>query len=417
MLAKYTEVRDAIYRPIREEGVFTWDFMYEQEYALASCHLISRTFLQEMRQAAEALGKIFAKTVSVVQEGPDALLRELGIPRETWPAIRGVYSGPFVTVVGRFDFAKTPAGLKMLEFNSDTPTGVVEAFYVNERVCEHYGVQNPNQGMNRQISHAFQEMAAHYQQLAIQTENIYFSALHWHAEDAGTTRYLLRESKLPGEFVPLSSLAVNLTEERLYTFDPQSNRYRPIDLLYRLHALEFFAKDKGEYGYPIGAKILELVGKKKLALINPPSAFVAQTKAMQALIWNLHEHNLFYTQEEHEIIDTYFLPTYLENRFIGKKAYVVKPVLGREGGAVTLFDQQGNVIVKDQANQYWDQMMVYQEMAELESIEVMTLKGPFQGKVLWGCFLIGGKPSAVLARVDREITGNLSYYLPVGLKN
>jgi glutathionylspermidine synthase len=64
----------------------------------------------------------------------------------------------------------------------------------------------------------------------------------------------------------------------------------------------------------------------------------------------------------------------------------------------------------------WDQPMVYQQYAEMESVEVETLKGMFRGKRLWGSFLVGGKASAILARIDRHITGNNAYFLPMGLK-
>jgi hypothetical protein len=35
--------------------------------------------------------------------------------------------------------------------------------------------------------------------------------------------------------------------------------------------------------------------------------------------------------------------------------------------------------------------------------------------LLWSSFLIGGQASAIVARVDKHITGDRSYYLPVGL--
>lgn len=409
----YAERREEIYAPLQQEGIFTWDSMYNQEYALASIHAISESFRQEIAIATEKLGQIFTRTVHVIQHGPDELLQELGIPRAAWQAVRLSVAPHLPTVIGRFDFAYTPHGLKMLEFNSDTPTGVVEAFYVNEKVCQYYGWHNPNQAMNQHIYTAFQEMMARYQGLGYPTESICFSALDWHEEDAGTTRYLMRQSGLKARFVPLSSLAVK--EDSLYTYQVDKDEYQRIDVLYRLHAIEILAEETDQDGYPTGAHLLQLVADKKLALINPPGAFLAQTKSLQALIWNLYETNTFFTEEEREIIAAYLLPTYLENRFHGKKAYVRKPIFGREGGAVTLYDASGNTIATDREKNYWEQAMIYQELAELERIEVETGKGIYQGHLLWGSFLIGGKASAIIARVDQKITGNLSYFLPVGI--
>jgi glutathionylspermidine synthase len=46
-----------------------------------------------------------------------------------------------LTVIGRFDFARMPQGLNLLDFNSDMPTGVVEAYLVNGKVCVALGME------------------------------------------------------------------------------------------------------------------------------------------------------------------------------------------------------------------------------------------------------------------------------------
>jgi glutathionylspermidine synthase len=188
----------------------------------------------------------------------------------------------------------------------------------------------------------------------------------------------------------------------------------PIDILFRFHALEILATEKNQSGYPIGAKLLQLIAQKKVAIINPSSGFISQSKAIQALIWNLHEQNIFYTAEEHDIIETYMLPTYLENVFTSKKPYVRKPIFGRNGGAITLYDKDDTIIAKDDGQAYWDQTMVYQEKVALEQVEVESLTGPYKGWLLWGCFLIGGKASAITTRISNQITGDSSRFLPVG---
>ncbi|MFC4769247.1 glutathionylspermidine synthase family protein [Effusibacillus consociatus] len=411
MAASYSNRRDQIYTPIRNEGVFTWDHMYGEEYALASLHLITEEFRLDIARATEQLGRVFTRVVSVIQQAGDELLLELGIPQEALGAVRlSVTDIP--TVIGRFDFARTPHGLKMLEFNSDTPTGIVEAFHVNGRVCDFFGARDPNNGMNRHLREAFEKIIRKYKELGFQTEKIVFSALDWHEEDAGTTRYLADQSGFHGPFIPLGDL--RMYQDQLHAL--VHGQHYPIDVLYRLHALEKLAEEKDVDGYPTGAHVLDLIARQKLAIINPPSAFIAQTKALQALIWNLHEAGEFFTEQEHQIIDAHMLPTYLENRFLGNSPYVSKPIFGREGGGVTLHHPTGEPIDQDTESFYWEQPMIYQKFVELEEIEVETLRGPFPGKLLWGSFLIGGHPSAIVARAGGPITGNMSYFLPVGIQ-
>ncbi len=263
------------------------------------------------------------------------------------------------------------------------------------------------------LKEAFQEAVDAYGKAQYPVEHIFFSALDWHEEDAGTTRYLLAQSGLQASFVPLSDLRV--ADERLWVLH-DSGSMTPVDVLYRLHALEKLAEDKDEDGYPTGEHVLRLIAEGKLAIVNPPSGFTAQTKALQALIWNLHEAGQFYSAEEHEVIATYMLPTYLENRFTDTSIpYVIKPIYGREGSGVTIVGSDGNVFSESGEEEYLDQPMVYQQYIELPSIHIETLKGQSNGRLLWGCFLISGKPSAVIARVGGHITNNISYYLPAGI--
>ncbi|MFC4077441.1 glutathionylspermidine synthase family protein [Salinithrix halophila] len=407
----YEERRQLIYGPVRKEGIFTWDWCYGREYALASSLPLSPYLHRQMAEATEALGRIFSRVIGVVRRGDASLMEELGIPKAAWGAVRLEANPSVPTVVGRFDFALTPDGLKMLEFNSDTPTGVVEAFYVNGQVCEAYGQRDPNEGKAVDIQEAFQRYLQPWRENGESVGEVVFSALGWHEEDAGTTRYLMEQSGLDARFVPLESLRVE--GERLIA--PYEGGMRPVDVLYRLHALEVLAEETDRDGYPTGARVLDLVAQGKLHLINPPSAFLAQTKALQALIWSLYEEEIFFTREERETIGRYMLPTYLENRFLGRSPHVVKPIFGREGGAVLLCDADGIIRCRDGEKAYWDQPMIYQERVEMEEVEAETLTGSFRGRRLWGSFLIGGRPSAILARLDGPITGNLAYYLPAFL--
>ncbi|GAX91297.1 glutathionylspermidine synthase family protein [Effusibacillus lacus] len=411
MNLSYEQRRSTLYGPLREEGIFTWDHMYGEEYALASLHMIDEEFRKEIAYATEQLGLIFSKVIPVLQQGPDELLVELGIPKQALGAVRLSVWPEIPTLIGRFDFAQTPEGLKMLEFNSDTPTSIVEAYHVNGRVCQSYGVKDPNLGMAGHLRDGFQQLVLRYNQKGFETKRIVFSALDWHEEDKGTAKYLLNVSQLEGLFVPLEDLRVY--EDSLHYLEQE--QYIPIDVLYRLHALEKMAEEQDADGYPTGAHVLDLIARNKLAVINPPSGFLAQTKALQALIWNLHESKEFFTDNEHRVIETYMLPTYMENRFLGTSPFVSKPIFGREGGGVTLFGKDGELIARDLENDYWEQPMIYQQLAELETVEVETVKGLYTGNLLWGSFLVGGKASAIVARVGGKITGNLSFYLPVGL--
>jgi glutathionylspermidine synthase len=390
--------------------------MYGEEYALASLYEITPKQRQELTAATEWLGRIFQKVAGIVQQAPDALLLELGIPEAALGAVRVAVLDDVPTLIGRFDFASTPDGLKMLEFNSDTPTSIVEAFHVNGRVCSHFGALDPNAGLSQHLRDGFQRLLQRYADLGYPTEHVYFSALDWHEEDAGTTKYLMSQSGLPSQFVPLADL--RLYEDTLAALKTAGEEWElhRIDVLYRLHALEKLAEECDDEGFPTGAHVLDLIARRRLAVINPPQGFIAQTKALQALIWNLHEAGEFFTDDEQAAIARYMLPTYMENRFLGQSGYVTKPIFGREGGGVVLCDASGVAEEQDREEFYWEQPMIYQQRVDLQPVTVETLRGKYDGHLLWGSFLIDGQASAIVARVGGRITGNLSYFLPVGVK-
>jgi glutathionylspermidine synthase len=387
--------------------------MYGNEYALADIHSISAEFRDELALATNKLGAIFAKIVRNIQVGDTALLKELGLPEQTFDAVKISVLEDEVTTIGRFDFAKTRDGIKMLEFNADTPTSIVEVFSVNQRVCEFFGKKNPNEGLAKQLKDAFSKITNKYRDLGYQTNNIVFSSLDWHEEDKGTTTYLMQQSGLDSSFIALEDL--RLYDDNLCYME--NGVYKKIDVWFKLHAMEMLAEETDEDGFETGAHILNLVAQRNLAVINPPSAFIAQSKALQALIWGLHEENVFFTDDEHKVIEKYMLPTYLENKFQGKCDFVTKPFYGREGGAVSLYTSSGEIISKDNEDNYWDQPFIYQKMIELEEIEADTINGRCKGRALWGSFLIGGKASGIGLRIGELITGNLSCFLPICIED
>jgi glutathionylspermidine synthase len=407
----YAAVREEIYRPLRAEGVFTWDWLYGQEYALAVPHAIGVRELADLRAATAVLGEVFARTVGVVQAGPAELLTELGIPEAAHDAVRLAVLPDAATLIGRFDFARTPAGWKLLEFNSDTPGGVVEAFHVNGRVCARHAVADPNAGLEAMLPAAFRLAADRYRALGYATDRVAFSALDWHAEDAGTARYLLKVSGLDGSFVPLKDLRVQ--DDSLCAFI--DGDLTPLDLWYRLHPFGLLAADRDTDGYPTGAHVLGLIARRRLAVINPPGALIAQSKAIQALVWSLHEAGGFFTAAEQDAVAAHMLPTYYDNRFAGRCPYVAKPVLGREGGGVTICAADGAVIDRDREPHYWDQPMIFQQYQDLETAELPTLAGLKAGRLVWGSFIVNGRPSAVAARLGGLITDDMAYFAPVRL--
>lgn len=130
------------------------------------------------------------------------------------------------------------------------------------------------------------------------------------------------------------------------------------------------------------------------------------------------EDGKFFTDEEHEWIENYMLPTYFEAEWFAKDGwpYVKKPCFGREGDTIQIFGSDGSLLYADKQMNYTDSAPVFQDFVELPHKTIKTIEGEKEAHLLTGCFLVGGKPSAIGIRAGNIITDNASYYLPVGIE-
>jgi len=387
-----------------------WADLYGEEYALYDIKLINQEEAAQIRLVSERIGSIFYKMGSLLRRVPDETLLEMGFPKETLSFIR-LKTLPAESVISRLDLIPYGDSYKCIEINADTPTFIKELFHINGRVCQEFGVGNPNEGMERLLQKVVRESIK--QSTSKKSPHIVFTAHEDNIEDRETVLYL--QKGVPSRFTPLHKLQI---QQGVGLFDEEG---RKIDILYRqTFPIESLITDEDQEGNPIGLWLLQLVAERKLALINPPSAFLLQNKAVQAVIWGLHEeHHSFFTDEEHEWIEEYFLPTYLEpDSFLQKGlSYVKKPTFGREGDTVELFGGDGKLLHADAQRSYSQYIPVYQQFVKHPTIPFQSEKGRQKGQLLLGSFLLQGKSAAFGYRVGGTITNNLSYYLPVGLRS
>lgn len=387
-----------------------WSNLYGGEYSLYHVFTITEQTQTLLKEATERMGRVFFKTAVLLRSLQDNQLLELGFPAASLPFLRMKNLFP-ESVISRFDFAVTRKGVKMLEFNSDTPTFIVECFKINGEVCTELGYRDPNQNQERLLSSGITKAVLESSK-GHETPNVVFTAHSDHIEDWNTTVYLSQLCKVKNQTLPMSKLRI--TDEALLDANGV-----PIDVLYRqTYPLEHLLEDRDPNTRDlVGIELLQLAKKGKISIINPVSAFLLQPKSIQCLIWGLAEKEGYYTKEEQEWIKTYMLPTYLEaDTFAGNAAYVQKPSFGREGDTITIWDSQTHIDVQNSFQTYKNELPIYQSYVPLPVISLETEKGIEELSYVFGSFLIAGKPSSIGIRAGEKITGNESYFLPVGIK-
>lgn len=391
-----------------------WADLYGEEYALYDISLVDKKDLEQIHLVSERIGIIFTKMCHLLREVPDRTLLEMGYPKGTISFLR-MTTLDVESVISRLDLIPFNGGYKCIEMNADTPTFIKELFFVNGKICEEFGFANPNEGMERCLGEAVRSsIMESANRLGIHNPSIVFTAHEDNIEDRETVIYLQKLSGLKSRFIPLHKLQIQKGEG---LFDENGVK---IDILYRqTFPIENLITDEDIQGNKIGLWLLELVENGKLAIINPPSAFLLQNKAVLAVIWGLHmDNHPFFTKEEHLWIEDYFLPTYLEPDFFIEQGipFVKKPVFGREGDTVEIYNQAGLLAYEDRQKTYKEYIPVYQKFIEHPIVRFHSEKGKQEGSLLIGSFLLKGKPAAAGYRVGGMITNNLSYYYPLGMR-
>ena len=404
-----------------------WHDLYDTEYALLDVKIESKKKIANIRTATDRIGHIFFKMAFLLRQLDDQTLLQLGFPRQTLSFIR-FKQIPFETVIARIDLVVLNNEIKLLELNSDTPTFIKETFHVNQFICNELFCDNPNHLLEKQLSYSIHQAILSSLQSIGAPENgkVVFTSHGDHEEDYYKTLALMEICQIEAEYVPLHHLKIvpeNISkdgkvvlEKGVYTANNEK-----IAVLYRqTYPIEHLVDDKDpDTDEQVGEMLLKLVEEKQVAILNPPSSFLLQSKAIMAIIWGLHEQNHeYYSKEEHEWIQAYFLPTYLDAEpFLEKEeAFVRKPSFGREGDTIEIYSGDGTKQLEDQNKTYNQSLSVYQKYIDLPECSVKTVEGEKLFRYMYGCFLLNGKSAAIGVRVGGQITNNASYFLPVGIE-
>ncbi|MGD8189267.1 glutathionylspermidine synthase family protein [Brevibacillus ginsengisoli] len=402
--------------PVSHEKAFSitrdwcdWDRMHGSEYLVPSVLVFSKERVKQIATLTEEAYQIFQKTLRYVQqEVPDPyLIHQLGIPESLVYASRSYV--PFDAIT-RFDIAISDKRMVILEYNSDTPTGVVESAYVANSVIRRYtAYENPSAKLNDRIKKSIRNCIHYYHHQGFQGD-ILFSATKYSNEDIGTVRYAQAISQVESVYAHLEDL--RLRAEGLYAGEKKSS------IWYRLYPWEHLPHDVDQDGFPVGKALISLIEENKLATISPPQSIITQSKGLQAFIWEMARlRHRIYDDAERDLIQRFMLPSFFDSDHFRSQGipYVSKPLFGREGGAVRLFGSNGQLEEQDEAEHYWDQPVIYQQRVDLPQVHIQTEEGPFSGFMLIGAFCVGGKFAGILPRVGGRITGNLAYYLPAAM--
>jgi glutathionylspermidine synthase len=394
-----------------------WPGTVPDPWELVDLHAIDDAEVSAITEAATAICRVYARVAELLAKCPDEVYRRLGLPPAVHRSTRTKIPGLADVVLGRLDLARTPRGYTLLELNADVPGMFVESFAVNRQVCEAAGERDVNEGRESALARGLETaIGASLNHLGIVLgrgrAHVTVAAARASSRDTDLARYLAGLVELPQAVSMRPSTLEELQADETGLFDAEGTR---IDVLVRLYPLAAFPYTRlpavGQPGRSTWMRVLDLVEQRRLVLINPPSAYLLNSKAVQAIIWNLHRSGEYFDATEHALVDRHLLPTYLDPVF-GDRPHVVKPACGRGGDTVRVVNA-GHAPSRSAGSTYADQPMVYQEYVPLPQIRCMTEDGPRDLHVVASCFIVNGEPAGVCFRAGGVVTDESAWYLPV----
>lgn len=295
----------------------------------------------------------------------------LAIPPAAIPAILRSWERDDFSLYGRFDLAydgRTPP--KLLEYNADTPTALVEA-----AVAQWFWLQDTHPAAD-QFNSIHERLIAAWRRWA--GSMIHFSAVRDNPEDEQTVLYL-RDTCLQAG---VATAAVHIED---LGWDAARRRFvdlalRPVTHCFKLYPWEWLWAE--EFGAHLAHDAVQW--------IEPPWKMLLSNKGLLPVLWELFP-------DHPNLLPAYDTADALPAR------HVRKPKLSREGANVTWVE--GGTAIEETGGDYGQEGFVYQAAAELPE---------FDGhRPVCGVWIVDHEPAGLGLREDtRRITGNLSRFVP-----
>lgn len=366
------------------------------------------------------------------------LMQRMQIPPAFYPAITASWNQepPCQSVYGRFDICfggsdhpdpsmRVP---RLYEFNSDTPTSLLESAITQWYAYVDTKSKGEDQwnGIHEALVEAWKRnLGLLEQQLGFKPKVTFlFSSEDDSHEDEMNVAELAETCQQAGYQVRMEYIEqVQLASDGRFYLAPQGTRPQDsyeagelehLDVCFKLHPWEMLWNSDPLWVEAIVSDMAR-VGQHDqdgnytggTYWIEAPYKALWSNKAILAILWDMFgdPNSSLYDPEKAR----YLIPAWLEDKQPNNLgSFVRKPIFGREGANVQ-FVQGGTVVNQGTDQQYGSEGFIVQQLAELP--EFTTADGETMRPVL-GIWLIDGVPAGMGIREDTSaITGNTSFFI------
>lgn len=333
-----------------EELGFTWHTDEDgSKYINDALVVISQDEAEAYYEAVNTIYDMYVEGASHVIE--NELFFDLGIPFNLIEAIKKSWENDVHWhLYGRFDLSGGVDNqpIKLIEFNADTPTGLIETALLQWAILKHNNMDEAKQFNNvyEAISENFKRLITLFDETELFDERydgwkILFSSIHGNDEEEATTRLLQQMATDAGFNTYFEYLQnVHFNEEGIT--DANENEY---EYWFKLYPWEDIACDEPE----LATTLSDIMQKQKAIILNPAYTLLFQSKGMMKVLCDLFPDSPY-------LLKTSFEPLQ------GVKQ-VEKTLFGREGANTKIIAADGSIL-EEREGPYGNYKKVYQEYVE-----------------------------------------------------
>ena len=330
--------------------------------------------MDDVNLIEKASAQLFTMCMEIVEEAVSK--RQLNawyIPPHLHGLIFDSWEQDHVTLYGRFDLAADREGnLKLLEFNADTPTSLLEASAVQWNWLEDVA---PHKDQFNRIHEALLEQFQYFLKER-GVRHMHFSSVDDNQEDFITVAYLMDCAQQAGigvQYLPLEQIGWN---GRTFVDEQE----RDLQTVFKLYPWEFMWKE--EFGRYLHAT-------PTVHWVEPAWKMLLSNKILLTKLWEQYPES------------PWLLPTYTKPDQL--KQYVQKPIWGREGANVRIVDS-GKALFETLGDYGYDPP-VYQSYLPIQAFD--------GNRPVIGSWIIGDEPCGIGIRETTSLVhDNVSRFVP-----
>lgn len=392
------EQRKSLWKKIYERAMFEHDFTGgytgRWEYFSIDPIIIKKDLESEIETASNNICEILKKVQGLVQENSEIMLPLLSIEESLEELVKQKFTNA-LCAVGRLDWIVTDEGnLKLLEFNSETPAGLVESTVLSKLIKEEVDIpyRSPDEKLAKRLRDNMVRIIEDYKKVK-DIKTIGFLTATYYEDWYNTSIIYDLIKDLPYDIIIGNIEDARVKDGAVYLYG------KKMDCVYRYYPLDWFCEEE-KRGF------IEAFKKETLS-INPPHTLITQSKAIFIIIYELLKQG-FFNEDEMNCIKKYMPETHFSPEKLSSKDYCIKPLLGREGEGVRFKYELRDLPEGD---------LIYQERLNLQYINVKRYHslGCEEGVLypILGAFIVDDKYSGIYTRAGDKVTDRWAHYIPV----